>query len=581
MKIKRNIKIVLVALCTMSLFQCTDVLDKTDLGNITEDKVTADPVLAEAGINLIYRNLVPGWPVNGSANSDDAFGRTAFLYGRITENSTGGYGGSYNRIREINIALENLEVSTFDQEIIDELRGQALFFRALVYWRLVNIYGGVPIVTRTFTDQDPVEDLQIARSSTSETVNFIVSDLDEAIALLPNVYAANDLGRITKGAAMAVKGEILMWFASELFDPAQSQGRWQAAYTALTEAKSNLDANGKGLHPDYNGLWFDDSPANPEVIWGRLYNMDRAHGRDGQVRQFQPGIGGAQDTPTISLLDTYPMKDGKKITDNTSSYTYDPVLIWNNRDPRFAATFAWNGAVYPVEHDSPFRTNDQNWSYQRNTTNIEADAAVTRTGFLTRKAVDLSLTTNESAQSQVQWIEMRYAELLLNLAEAANEVGNGSEALDILMDIRERAGIENNDGRYGLDAGLESDQDAMREAVLNERRIELAMEADRPGVLKRRRMYESLNGTERMGYYIEATPVLEALTTGSALDDRIALENAIASGNIDLNDPVVYETYFTTQVYSIEENSDEPGQVGTPINFDSNYYFFDIPLGGT
>ncbi|SIR11138.1 RagB/SusD family nutrient uptake outer membrane protein [Maribacter ulvicola] len=563
----------LLVLGSLLFVQCTEVLDKTDLGNITEDLVWNDPVLATLNVNRLYQTANPGWSAGASALSDDAAGRNNTMYGRLTENSNSSYVGRYSNIRDANIILNGLDSGTIDEDDKKPLKGQALFFRALAYWRLVTTYGGVPLVLDNLGLND---ELELPRSSTTETVAQIIADLDNAADLLPDFYANEDYGRITKGAAMAMKGRVLLHFASEHFDPDQSKGRWQAAYDALIAAKANLDANGKGLNSSYADLWFDDSNGNPEAIWTRLYNGDAQHSRDKQVRPFQPGIGGGRsDNATVSLLDSYPMLDGKKISDNTSAYSYDPVLLWKNRDPRFSATQTWNGDHYPLVVESPFQTNGFIWMFQNGITNTEADAEITLTGFYNRKAVDPTIPYNEN--STTQWIEMRYAELLLNIAEAANEIGQGGEALTILYAIRDRAGIENLDGRFGLDVGLEGNTDEMREAILLERRIELAFEGNRSNDLRRRRLYGTLNGTERMGYYITKTNAFDSLTGGSILENRKFLETQTITGDIDLNEPDVYENYFTTEVYSIEENSDVPGQDGTDINYKENYYFFDIP----
>ena len=559
-------------------FQCDKVLDKTDLGNITEDAVWNDPALIEATVNRIYQRINPGWPTGSDGLSDNAPGRSTTMYGELSDNSNSSYATFYGILRDINISLEGMDLGLIDDVTLAPLRGQALFLRAYTLWRLVDIYGGVPIVNQTFTRED---ELELPRNTTSECITQILADIDKAVEVLPDTYDANGFGRITKGAALAFKGRVLLHYASERFDPNQSAtGRWQDAYNALITAKSNLDANGKGLHSSYADLWFDDSSGNPEIVWTRLYNSDQTHSRDAQVRPFQPGFGGGRtDNPTLDLIEAYPLRDGKKIDDISSAYTYDPVAFWLNRDPRFATTIAWNGDIWAVTIQEPFKTSDVFWTFQQNTTNIEGDGAVTYTGTHTRKAVDPSLDSDDARRSTTQWIEMRYAEVILNLAEAANEIGNGEEALNILIDIRQRAGIENNDGRYGLDVGLENDQDALRDAILLERRLEFAFEGVRAEDLKRRRLYASLlNGTERMGFFITKTPAFDALDpTASLLDDRVALEKLVLGGTVDLNNPADYQTYFKTETYSVERNSDKPGQDGVDINYLDQYYFLDIP----
>lgn len=577
MKQKSNLLIPIVFLSIILLSSCEKVMDKTNLSNITSDKVLNDPSLALANLNRIYVVANPRWQVGASANSDESSGRSVLMYGRLLDFSQTQYATLFSQIREVNIFLDGLKAGSIDKVISDPMRGQALFFRAHLYWQLVVIYGGVPLV---LSEQQLTDEYDLPRNTTSACVTQIVTDLDEAIGLLPNNYTGGDFGRIYKGAAMAYKGRILLHYASEQFDPNQSRARWQAAYEALVVAKTNLDVAGKGLNSSFSGLWFDDGSANREIIWVRLYNSDIFHNRDAFARPFQPGLGGGRlDNATLKLINTFPQRDGKKITDATSFYAYNPTVFWRNRDPRLAATVAWNGANFPIRDPAPFKTSALYWSFQNNSTNLEADRSITFTGFQVRKGIREDYDNTQARNSTVPWIEMRYAELLLNLAEAANEVGKGAESLTHLFALRQRAGIENRDSRYGFEAGLEGNKLSMRNAVLDERMIELAFENKRPIDMRRRRLYSTINGTERQGYFIAKTAVFDNLVTtdNTLLSDRRALENRVLDGSIDLNNPAVYQTYFTTQVYSVEEFSDAPGRSGTKINFQDRYYFFDLP----
>lgn len=146
-----------------------------------------------------------------------------------------------------------------------------------------------------------------------------------------------------------------------------------------------------------------------------------------------------------------------------------------------------------------------------------------------------------------------------------------------MVEIRDRAGIEaGGDNLYGLQAGMSQDQ--LRDAIMLERRLELVFEGKRSADLRRRRMYATvLNGTHRFGYEILRTAAFDALSpTDEILDDRKALEEGVLDGSINLNDPAVYNTYFETNLRSLERF----GSVlenGDPINYLDNYYFYDIP----
>lgn len=555
---------------------CEKVMDKTNLANITSDKVLNDINLARANLNRIYVIANPTWQWGQGGNSDEAaFGSSGMMYGRLLDFSQTQYASFYTQIREINVFLDGLKAGSLPKADTDPMRGQALFFRAHLYWQLVTTYGGVPLV---LSDQQLSSEYNLPRNSTTETVAQIIKDLDEAATLLPNNYTGEDFGRVYKGLAMAYKGRILLHYASEQFDPNQSRNRWQAAYDALVAAKTSLDGIGKGLHANFEQLFFDDNSTNREIIWVRLFNSDVSHLRDAQVRPcvISGVCGGRTDNPTRELVDAFPMLDGKKINTSTN-YAYDPAVFWRDRDPRLAATVAWNGANYPIRDVSPFKTSPLHWTFQDHIGT--PDANITVSGMHCRKAVRTDYDIAQARVSTVPWIEMRYAEVLLNLAEAANEVGRGSEALSLLFAIRQRAGIDNKDGRYGLDAGIESNKSAMRETVLNERMIELAFENKRVVDFRRRRLYARINGKERTGFFITRTAAFNNLVTtnNEILADRMELERRAQDGRINLNDPVQYSTYFKVDPISVEEGAGRPGQAGVKINYQDKYYFFDIP----
>jgi hypothetical protein len=567
-------------LCSLLFLQCSeDVLDKKDLGAISSEVIWNDPHLAEGFLNNIYLGALPGWDVNASRRTDDAQGPDALMYGEAAPGSQGLYEGSYNTIKDINLLLQDVGTGSIGIEDQDLMKAQALFFRAYLYFRLVSTYGGVPLVLEV-KDQTDVSALQVTRNKTSECMDQILLDLDAAILDLPDSYDSSDFGRITKGAAMAFKGRVLLHYASEQFDPAQDKGRWQAAFEANNAAKTYLESIGKGLHPDYANLWFEEGASNVEAIMVRNYSLDRPHNREAGCRPFIVGTNGeSYDKPTKQLVDAFPMKDGKAIDDPTSAYSYDPTVLWVNRDPRFEATIAWNGAIWPLNNPAPNRTSDLEWTFQESAIEGQANSRITATSFNCRKAVDGTLEGGAaSLSSPTDWIEIRFAEVLLNLAESANEISNSAVPYEVLPAIRDRAGIEaGGDNLYGLAAGM--DQDQLRDAIMLERRLELVFEGKRSADLRRRRMYETINGSHRFGYEILRTAAFDALSpTAEILDDRKVLEAGVLDGSIDLNDPAVYNTYFTTNLRSLERFGSVDVD-GDPINYLDNYYFYDIPQG--
>src|SRR5699024_7589256 len=148
---------------------------------------------------------------------------------------------------------------------------------------------------------------------------------------------------VTRGAAAALKGRILLYWASPQFNPQNNQERWERAYTANREAKQLLDQDGYGLYEDFGQLFIEEG--NRSVIFARLFSSqaDRVHGWEQSVRP--PAVqGGGSVNPTFELVNAFPMENGLSI-DNVAS-GYDSTLFYKNRDPRFYETIAFNGATW-------------------------------------------------------------------------------------------------------------------------------------------------------------------------------------------------------------------------------------------
>lgn len=529
---------------------CTRVLDKKDLTAVNERDVWNDLDLATAYVNRIYAENLPGWSTEYGDYSEESDGGGSYMYGQLTENSVNYW--PYDEIRDINVLVNNIDGGTLKDTDKKMLKGQALFFRAWRYFELVKRYGGVPLILEP---QKLTDDLLVKRNSTTQTMNQIIADLDSAIAYLPAVAAssgAND-GHVHKGTAMAVKGRVLLFYASPQFDPSQSAGgRWQPAYEANKAAKEFLASKGFGLFSSFSDLWFTEM--NKEVLFVRRYeyiptNSASWHNWSASTRPLdvsQGATGG--NRPTLEVVNAFPMKDGRAIDDPGSTYTYDPMYYWKNRDPRFNKTFAINGSVWELGMSGrqPGRTQ---WTFVGSEQN-----SPTPTGFYLRKAVDENQSAIQAFNSGTDWIEMRYAEVLLNLAEAANETGKTEEAYTELKAIRARAGIDPGaDNLYGLKSGMTGAE--MREAIRLERQLELAFEAKRFWDLRRWRLFETaLNGTKRTGLKITLKP-------GVTKEMVYALTPAALQAN--------YDQYFQHQTVILDTQF--------PINWKPEYYFFAIP----
>lgn len=544
---KKNI-IFIASFCFL-LLSCQDVLDKRNLTAVNETDVWNDIQLATAYISNIYNDNLPDWSSAEASQSDESQGGSSYMYGQLTENSVDYW--PYSQIREINILLKNIDEGTLLQEDKNKLKGEALFFRAYRYFEMMKRYGGVPLI---LVPQERSDDLLVSRSSTSATFEQIISDLNDAINYLPAISSTsgNNNGRVHKGTAMALKGRILLYWASPQFDPKQSStDRWQEAYKSNLEAIEQLEKDGYGLYESFENIWFNDM--NKEVIFVTRYERPiKTHNWAAATRPLDVSQNATgANWPILEMINSFPMKDGKSIDDPTSVYAYNNGYYWKNRDPRFQATIAYNGCLWELQ---PIGTGRIQWTFSGAESNNP-----TRTGFYTRKAVDVSQNATEASLGDTDWIEIRFAEVLLNFAEAANKTGRIEEAYEALKKIRDRAKIEPGvDGMYGLKNGMNMSE--MHHAILLERKIELAYESKRYWDLRRNRLFETvLNGTRRHG--------VDITRTVSQAEWNLLLKKSSSEIIEELNNN--YTSYFVHTEKEMDTQFD--------IDWKENYYFFAIP----
>ena len=237
------------------------------------------------------------------------------------------------------------------------------------------------------------------------------------------------------------------------------------------------------------------------------------------------------------------------------STPYDPLYYWHNRDPRFYATIVYNGAVYGLS-GTPDR---KQWMY----TNITVDKGhVTNTGFYCRKNIDTTVSMTNSQYGKTFWVELRFAEVMMNLAECANMTGNQAQCNQMLVAIRKRAGITNSDGSYGIPQGIS--QDSMETVILNEREIEFAFEGKRYDDLRRTRTFDKLNSGYRQQLVL--TFKLDSVRANEEKLDPATGVQYIDTINVDGPD---YTNYFNVKVVAITNDPQ--------INFLPIYYAYAIP----
>ena len=284
---------------------------------------------------------------------------------------------AWGRIRDINDFINGVTGSTLSEEDKAEFLGQAYFLRAWSYYLMFKWYGGVPLVTDVL---DPVPQIGVPRSTTKQTYDFIMKDLDMAATLLDGKVAGRnnyEYGRPTVATVLALKGRMMVLYASPLFNRTNDKQRWIDAYNFFLTAIPEINRYGNYLayegNPGTNAsnwakMFIDGaSEANPEALWFAQYNTIASGGTPDYSKNnlWENGLrpsnsfGGGGRTPSATMVDLFPMKDGKRpssynsyTTLNPSDIAYDSNLPFLNRDPRFYRTFAFPGVCWAFEGDA-------------------------------------------------------------------------------------------------------------------------------------------------------------------------------------------------------------------------------------
>ncbi|MBD1395356.1 RagB/SusD family nutrient uptake outer membrane protein [Mucilaginibacter glaciei] len=473
--------------------------------DLTYDPQDQNAVLAQRALAGLYNFLPAGFNrVNGDfldAATDDAVSSISnspvsyYTNGIVSvgNNPDSYFSNSYNGIRQANIFLANIDkvpVPAANPNRTLGFKAEARFIRAFLYFELLKRYGGIPLVGDKVFGLD--DNLQLPRNTYAQCVDYIAAECTAIKDLLyADAIADVNLGRVVKGAAVALKCRLYLYAASPLFNgggieadaslkaltgyPNADPSRWQKVVDAVAEFNSlgyySLLQSGTA---GYRSIFINKK--NTEVIFAKqsvnntdLENLNSPVGYNGGS-----AASAGRTNPTQDFVDAFTTVNGKSITTDLKSATnptgYDPANPYLNRDPRFDATVFYNGQRWlsrPVETFEGGR--------DKPNSNVNTQ---TRTGYYLRKFLgDLTNSTNYPTQSH-NFVYFRLAEIILNNAEALNELGNTETSVQQIILIRKRAGIvAGSDGRYGIKAGIS--QAEMRVLIQNERRIELSFEEHR------------------------------------------------------------------------------------------------------
>ena len=467
---KITLIVLVVAVPSCSFFE--DALDKTPLDKYSDAIVWQDETLIKSFVSNVYRSIPTGGfgglPAYLSAFTDEAkvigIGfDSQFNAGELTPSNIQGpltyWNAYYSVIGKCNIFLDRIQASTIDEALKNRLTGEIRVIRAYSYFGLASFYRDVPLIEKPLTLAD---NLNLPRDSYSEVIDFVVAELDAAAAVLPLDYDAADKGRITKGAALAVKSRALLYAASPLNNPGNDMAKWQAAADA---AKAVIDLQVYSLHSDYKALFLDAARYNSEIIWQRPYNNLVDFELAVEVALFPPGSNGrAQINPIHNIVADYETINGLQPEDDPA---YDPQDPYVDRDPRFYATILYDGAPFKgrtIDTYVPGGIDGNEYE--------PGSVTVARPGYYLRKFMDESINDPiETRVGNTPWTFFRYAEILLNYAEAKHFLGDDATARDYINMVRSRPGVDMPDV---TESGA-----ALFDRIVNERRIELAFEGHR------------------------------------------------------------------------------------------------------
>lgn len=555
---KNYFKYICLAFILGGMTSCSNVLDIEDKSNYSPDNVWNDENLSQAYLSNLYSLTFSGWPTNCSGfYADEVSGILTSEF--IQPNNDNAKYWPYESIYKINTMLEGLEQGDLKEDVKKQLRGEALFMRAYHYFKAVLYHGGVPYITKV--QEEGVDDLYVKRNSTAECFDLIVKDLDEAIQSLPEHNTGNDYGHIDASAALAFKAKVLLYKASPQFNPISGYKNQYVdeAFEANKLAYETLLNRGYGLLDNYTDVF--ETEGHKEAVIAVIYDdTNKKDGRNEQtcrpLSMSKDNTGG--DQATWSLIEAYPMKDGKKIGES-DKYPYDMQTYWENRDPRFEVSQVWNGSIFELGGITGRRQYTVH-----NIARVDDEFYITttynRTGFFPRKGIMESNSQAEVTNNSFDWLEMRFAEVMFNYAEIACSKGNTEVGYDVLKQIRQRAGIEPGiDDMYGLKAGMNADE--MRQALLDEKRIEFVFEGQRFLDLRRNRMLNVLDGSRKYGllgqYKGEITAEVQAKANRYELlpeDFTYTVQEVYTTGEAIMRVPDSYY-FFPIKQSSIEQNS--------------------------
>lgn len=492
-------KIITVSLVALSLFftpSCTDYLEKdveVDT-KLSYQQIFSDVHYAPGFLNNIYNELPDGYSRFGgamlAAASDEGVcsnaGSPINLFNKNAINATTNpddvWDPMYRGIRKCNIFLKELESDGIITQtnsipetkdgvaVRDYYKGQALFLRAFFHFELLKRYGNIFYISKVLDPFNEEELFSGVQLPYDQTVDSIVRDLDAAAVLMPAAYPDDSYkGRPVSMTPLAFKSRVLLYAASPLNNPTNDREKWVRAANAAKVVVDSKKYTLGTLSSIFTSLY------NTEIIFAaRAVNRNDIESNNYPV-SYQ-GLG--YMNPTEDLVQAFGMS-AKTYKNRMVDYDpADPYSLKNarKREDRLKYTVFFNG--------SRLKDTTVN-AYVGGKDGLFSSPTATKSGYYMSKFVDQSLDLAKGNTSLRGWVYMRYAEILLNYAEALNEsdpVANSNAIFNALDLLRNRANLRPFDA---ADKTLLKDQAEMRNYIKRERRLELAFEEHRFWDLRR------------------------------------------------------------------------------------------------
>ncbi|NLO69658.1 MAG: RagB/SusD family nutrient uptake outer membrane protein [Porphyromonadaceae bacterium] len=548
---KYSIKIATLFMAMFVFAGCGDFLDKEYDASLSETKVFGNQELTRQFLSNIYVNLPDGIAIyadnqfTGASRDCMTDNATSYwglhFYNKINTDAytaadhpmLGQWFNNFTGIRKTNVFMKNARpdlignapVAGDDNKLYDRYMAEAKLLRAIFHFDLVAWFGNAPILGEDENGKPIVLDMahqaqmNMERLPAEQVLQWVADQCDEVKDVLPFRYSNEDInwGRMNGAMAYALKSRALLYRASPLNNPTNDAARWTAAANAAKDFINKNQSHSKpyALYNDYQKCFYDNPTYNDEIILSRSIWYTNTIDLQLLPPGFTGSVSGAGRTnPTQNFVDAFEMKNGKRIDEAGSGY--NPQNPYFDRDPRLEATVFRHGTIWGRADQDEQRSVDVHFN---SSTDKGADyresMGGTNTGYYLKKFVNPDLVLKTPRNFPHAWVIFRYAEILLNAAEAINEAEGPANAYSYVNQVRARAGMPPYENMT---------KEEFRKRVRNERRVELSFEDHRFFDLRRWKAYDGVTAQNEL-----SKPLYDQLL------NMYAMQVKIVGGNPEFN----------------------------------------------